>query len=510
MNIKNAPMLHWFSAIFNNNFLPSLTTQQKKIAAIVAAAISALTLSCLFVYCWRKSRKVTPTVNEKNIPNPCEQVNLTHRLEEKSARTQEGAALEQNAPLVETGLEKGEPSEREMSVGVDGNIENKQNKNDGVLDDEKLISKNSSGILQQHPQKSSEQPEDYDYYAISQLARDGKMDEAIAKFEAFLTKYPSNWHILKDYAHVLVVNDRFADAILQYEKIMAIEPDNRVVVKDYLICLMKLAKADNAQSVYENYQRSCPEDVSVALAYLHELYLSDKHQEAETLCESLYQKHPNESALVEKYALILKTIKKENVALAIYESYVKNNPDDLPMLDQYAYLLFLTDDYLKAEPLQRKLKDKQPDDRPSANYYAKILIKLGRLTEGWATYESFLTRHPDDTKMLAAYASELLAQNRCNEALEQTKKRLAIEPDVNFDCYLINLLKLGKFNEAESECDAYLSRHPDDVQLLSAYAHQLFMNDKPKEAAAQYRKILVIDPQNKSAEEWLAMNVLRL
>lgn len=111
-------------------------------------------------------------------------------------------------------------------------------------------------------------------------------------------------------------------------------------------------------------------------------------------------------------------------------------------------------------------------------------------------FENFLQSHPHDVFMLGKYAEVLYQLKRIQDAAVQTKIRLTIESDVNLAFYLKLLCELGQFDEADAQCDSYLSRYPKDFVLLRDYANELSFQNEHRRATDRCRQALAIELQS--------------
>jgi tetratricopeptide (TPR) repeat protein len=98
-------------------------------------------------------------------------------------------------------------------------------------------------------------------------------------------------------------------------------------------------------------------------------------------------------------------------------------------------------------------------------------------------------------------------------ALEIVDSRIAADADDADDIArdrISALMCLRRFDEALVEVDAYLERHPDDADFISAKGALLSAQGHPEEALAYFQRAAELEPDNPSFQWWLANTYLEL
>lgn len=121
-------------------------------------------------------------------------------------------------------------------------------------------------------------------------------------------------------------------------------------------------------------------------------------------------------------------------------------------------------------------------------------------------YNKTLQINPELVKVRLILARFHEKQGKYNEALEEYKKAVRIDPG-----YFINYPILGpEYNEIEvltmvrNELEQDIQIDPDNISTLLSLANLLYVQGFKNEAAVHYRKVLILQPEEKTAKDMLA------
>lgn len=79
----------------------------------------------------------------------------------------------------------------------------------------------------------------------------GHVGEADGLFRSYLSRYPDDWHMLSDYAHLLRTHGRQKEALEQYQKILKLAPDDAKTYIEIATTHKTLDELQEALSAYE-------------------------------------------------------------------------------------------------------------------------------------------------------------------------------------------------------------------------------------------------------------------
>lgn len=207
------------------------------------------------------------------------------------------------------------------------------------------------------------------------LARQGKYDEAIIKFEAVLKLDPNNVLTLNRCGLVLRLQSKYDEAIAKFEVVLKLEPNN---VDALMICgniLMEQDKHDKAIAKFETILKLEPDHVGALISYGLAL-MNQTYDKAIAKFEAVLKLEPNNEMALHMYGLSLMGQGKYEEAIVKFEAVLKLNPDHVSALMDCGLALMNQDKYDKAiVKLEAALK-LEPNNENALRDYDKARKKL--------------------------------------------------------------------------------------------------------------------------------------
>lgn len=164
---------------------------------------------------------------------------------------------------------------------------------------------------------------------------------------------------------------------------------------------------------------------------------------------------------------------------------------------------------LKAEQLCRQFLRRTPHHTDAMRLLAEIGIRLGALEEANFLLESACELKPDDTALRIDLTRVLSKRQRFEEALRQAEHLHASAPEnLQFQSLrAIELLQLGRYEDAISGFDAILEKLPRDAVTLTSRGHALKTCGDGDSAVADYEAAAKADAGG--GEAWYALANLK-
>jgi tetratricopeptide (TPR) repeat protein len=145
---------------------------------------------------------------------------------------------------------------------------------------------------------------------------------------------------------------------------------------------------------------------------------------------------------------------------------------------------------LKAESLCRQFLAQQPHHPEAMRLLAEVGVRLGALEEANFLLESACELQPDNPRLRIELIRVLGKRQRFETSLAQAQTLLAHAPD-NLQyrsIHAIELLQLGRYEEAIAAFDQILEQLPGDAVTLTSRGHALKTCGRSTEAIASYNR----------------------
>jgi len=163
---------------------------------------------------------------------------------------------------------------------------------------------------------------------------------------------------------------------------------------------------------------------------------------------------------------------------------------------------------LKAETLCRRFLQHNPTHTEGMRLLAEIGTRLGALEEATFLLESACELEPENSRLRIELLRVLSKRQRFDASLAQAERLLASAPDnLQFQSLrAIELLQLGRYDEAIAGFDAILERLPDDPATLTSRGHALKTCGQTDAAIDNYRRAA---GEREHGEAWYALANLK-
>jgi YaiO family outer membrane protein len=134
---------------------------------------------------------------------------------------------------------------------------------------------------------------------------------------------------------------------------------------------------------------------------------------------------------------------------------------------------------------------------------ARELAASGKRAEALKLLEGRLAQDAADVDARLLYGTMLSWERRFDESRRELRRVLAGAPEYLDATYALLNVELwsGNPNRAEEIVRAALARHPTDTKLLVAHARALAAEHRGREAVAEARRALAIEPGNQDAQD---------
>jgi tetratricopeptide (TPR) repeat protein len=164
---------------------------------------------------------------------------------------------------------------------------------------------------------------------------------------------------------------------------------------------------------------------------------------------------------------------------------------------------------LKAEQLCRQFLLKNPHHTEAMRLLAEIGVRLGALDEAHFLLETGCELEPENTALRIDLIRVLSKRQRFEESLRQAEVLLASAPEkLQFQSlHAIELLQMGRYDEAIEGFDRILERLPGDAVTLTSRGHAL-KTCGAREAALQSYESATASPRG-GGEAWYALANLK-
>lgn len=157
--------------------------------------------------------------------------------------------------------------------------------------------------------------------------------DRLKKIKEILKIAPEDIRALKDYAKVLISNNKYDKARQQYGKILKIDPKN--VHALYLLGKLYFDKKDfeNAEKQYAKCLEIQPRYIEAIKQRGINFEKLNKLEDAKKQYEKALEIHPNDVNVLLLYGNLLRVLKKPHSALEQYEKALEIHPDHSSLLD---------------------------------------------------------------------------------------------------------------------------------------------------------------------------------
>ncbi len=326
------------------------------------------------------------------------------------------------------------------------------------------------GIAQEAPAESSS-PDQLYYDAIkARMLGDDKQSETLLRqVIAAKPDEPAPYYDLSKLAFKINNPDKAADYI---KKAIALDGKNKWYHEHYA----------NVLALRSDYSGAADEYASIAKT----------------------EKYNNN--YLEKSALLYQRAGKYKEALAQLEILKTKDRDNDEVLMQEQQIYLKMNDLEGAARVGRELIERNPKD---SRFYS-MLIDVYENNKQPAKAKEVLAemqrKFPSDPSLLLTLANQALKEGDTvtyNSYVRKTITNKELDAETQLQLLGPYLGALGSDSMQQSEAlqliEQIVLQHPENVDVLMAYARILSFNDKSGEAAVQYQKAIALNPNNYNA-----------
>lgn len=227
------------------------------------------------------------------------------------------------------------------------------------------------------------------------LRRGGRLEEAVAAYDAALALHPASLEARFNRANTLQALGRHADAVAAYEALLQARPEDAEAWNNRAVSLAALGR--QAQSL-----ASCEEALALRPGYpeaLHNrgnaLAALGRLDEALESLDAALQRRPELAAALASRARVLERVGRNADALADYEAALRLRPGDAGILCDQSHALQVLGRHAEALAVLAEA----PDAAPVLTNRGNALQALGRHGEALACYQRALAASPGDVQV---------------------------------------------------------------------------------------------------------------
>lgn len=303
----------------------------------------------------------------------------------------------------------------------------------------------------------------------------------------------------------------FEESVKYLEKALELKPEHPQLYNNLGTSYITIGDLDKA---YENFVKAAEYDPENSLTYFNIasiLQLKSKHEEACEYFEKAYSLAPEDSYLV---ALALSETKCERYddAISHYKTLISHHPEK----DIYQYNLAccyeMKGDYTYAVGILAHLVMLNPKSVSMAQKLANIYVKIDKPAQAKEIYEKILLQGNVNEDLYYEFAHVCLLINDTDKAEKILKKVVELNPNQAQAHKDLGVLYLSKrlFDYAKDEFEMAYKVAPQEFEIVFEYANFLHATTNFAEADKIYAEALSIEPENRNALTFSALNKLQI
>ena len=303
----------------------------------------------------------------------------------------------------------------------------------------------------------------------------------------------------------------FEESVKYLEKALELKPEHPQLYNNLGTSYVTIGDMDKA---YENFIKATEYDPNNSLTYFNIasiLQIKNQHEEACEYFEKAYSLSPEDSYLV---ALALSETKCERYDSAIshYKTLISHHPEK----DIYQYNLAccyeMKGDYTYAVGILAHLVMLNPKSVNMAQKLANIYVKIDKPAQAKEIYEKILLQGNVNEDLYYEFAHVCLLINDTDKAEKILKKVVELNPNQAQAHKDLGVLYLSKrlFDYAKEEFEMAYKAAPEDFSIVFEYANYLHATTNFAEADKMYAEALKLDPENRNALTFSALNKLQV
>ncbi len=332
-------------------------------------------------------------------------------------------------------------------------------------------------------------------------------EEAIAQYEIILAQDPTRDDVRMELAKVFSYGDRVEDAIKEYEAILKRNPNNY----EASFALANLYSWDRryyhrAIDLYRKLFLKFPKNTEARMDYGRLLYERGEFGEAEKAYRDAIVLEPNNVDAHVMLGRIYVGQNKRDLAITEFKKVLEIKPDSV---DAHYYLaqIYAADKATWPDSIKHCLAVLQVE--PNNEEVRLLLARLYSFQENYAEsakqYKVLYEAHPDDEEIMMPYALNLSWAEQYSDAVVVFKKLTEKKPnDVRVRLELgLAQYELGLFQDTIVNLEFVIEHDPWNRRARHGIARAYKASNQTDAAIAAYKRILIIEPNDQEATEFL-------
>lgn len=376
----------------------------------------------------------------------------------------------------------------------------------------------------------------------------GSPGMAIMQMETYIKYDSSDAELMEKLANTLKKERRYTEAARWYNRVVGLDTAKSAPLFEMGELYFKGKQYVNASRAFQVYTRRFPSDDAGWKYYMEALYLSRQYRDALTAAERVHMKEPNSPQVVQVIAHSNFETKQYDMAIASYQQLARLDTLSLDDKKRFgkAYIQVKQDSL--AAPLLMEVITKDTSQYDLNSDLGGLYMRMRKWELATAAFERRFKREPNHSASYVNYGLSAMALGRFDSARVALRKVIALRTDyLPGHLYLARCLSamdssanaIREFETVIKLADTAVVRYKNELaeshgrigvtylidkkypQALEALNASIkHKNDNPDtrlwraqtyalmsrtdEAKAEYRAVLKLRPNDKTAKEDLA------
>jgi tetratricopeptide (TPR) repeat protein len=306
----------------------------------------------------------------------------------------------------------------------------------------------------------------------------------------------------KTLAEVYEQNKMVKEAAATYEAWAKQDPRDSTPLTLLARLQDRTGQSTQAAASFEKAAARAPDPVAATMERAEIFHKNRDFQTAISLYERILSRNPNDSRVFSPLAQLYDQTSQFEKGLAMWRALVKADKNAEWANDHVATDLVRLKRYGEARTVYMAELDVHPQN---AQTYADIghTFELeGKLEEYLPLLQKRLQKTPAELSLMAAVLAEYTRLKRPDEGWTELQKTAdaSADPAAADTSLALLYLKAGKQPEGLAEYKRIADRKPEDYNLRSVYAQQLYANGQTEEAIKTFNQILARKDVPKEAQ----------
>lgn len=295
------------------------------------------------------------------------------------------------------------------------------------------------------------------------LKKTGDLQEAENLLIKYLDKFPRNRYLKASLADLFVRTNRLEEGVNLADEVLGEKPDDFRALMVRGEAALKENDLEAARDFFQQSYESRPEHFTATRLIRTYMKTGDLEQ-ALSICQEWLEAEPDNTYFKKLRASIYEKMGKTDEAQKTYLEYLEEKPED-----QFAY----------KEAIKLKIKDKSP---AQAVRELRQLLKVGG--------------RQDNAHLRTLLAGQLEKQEKYDEAVEEYKKALELEPGNAFALKQMGfcLVRAGRGEEALPHLEEGFRQDPGDFYVRSSLLSLYRKLGREGDGAKFFREVIQANP----------------